>query len=63
MGMSKSLLFCNRQTIFEDADFFCPFFIHLIIFVTTILSDLFDIGIIKTLVVTSLTTLCFNKEY
>lgn len=63
MSISKSLLLCDKKTNFKDMDFFYPAVIYLAVLVATSLNDLFDIDVIKNLVVTGFTILPFYMEY
>ncbi len=63
MDISKSLSFCERRTNSGEIDFFYFAFTHLAILIAITFSDLFDAGIVKTLVVAGLTILYFSMRY
>ncbi len=55
MGMSESLSFREGGTNFGEIDFFCSALTHLAILVAATFNDLFDAGIVETLIVAGLT--------
>ncbi len=61
--MSESLLFHERRTNSGEIDFFYSAFIRLAILVTTTFNDLFDVGIVETLVIASFTILHLSMGY
>ncbi len=63
MGMFESLLFCERETNSREIDFFCSAFICLAVLAATTFNDLFDVGVVKTLVIADLTILYISMRY
>lgn len=63
MDMSELLLFCEEETNSGKIDFFCSAFTCLAIFVTATFNDLFDIGVVETLVIVDFTILHLSMRY
>ena len=61
--MSESLSFYEEGSNSREIDFFCSAFICLAILIAATFNDLFDIGVIKTLVLVGLIILYLNMEY
>lgn len=63
ISIFESLLFYNKETNFRDIYLFYPTLTRLAILIATILSDLFDIDIIESLIIANITILYFSMGY
>ena len=63
MGISKSLSFYEKRTNSEEINFSYSAFTCLIVLVVATFNNLFDAGIVKTLVVVGFTILYLSMRY
>lgn len=63
MGIFESLSFHKKETNLGEIDYFYSALIYLAIFIIATFTDLFDIDVIKTLVVLGLTILHLIMGY
>lgn len=61
--MFELLLFCKRKINFGDIDFYYSVLTYVAILVATTFSNLFDISVIKILVIASFLILHFSIRY
>ena len=63
MDMPKSLSFHEKRLNFGELDYFCSTFTRFAVLITINFSDLFDISIVKTLVIAGLIILHLSIRY
>ncbi len=63
IGIFELLLFRERGTNSGENDFLCSALTYLVVLIATTFNNLFDVGIIETLVIASLTILYLNMGY
>lgn len=63
MDIFELVSFYERRTNFREIDFFCSALTHLAVLVTTTFSNLFDTGVIETLVIAGFIILHLSIEY